>query len=148
IPKGRGHREIRSPREGLKVIQKRFGHQLARSPAIGLPSACHGFVPGRSLISAAREHLGAGWVYATDIRDFFGAVSSERVLQTLRSLGYSRDSAELLGCLATLGGALPQGSTASPVLANIAFAETDRALEALAEGCGIKYTRYADDLSF
>src|SRR5690606_37333399 len=76
IPKGRGHREIRSPRVGLKVIQKWFGHHLARSPALGLPSACHGFVPGRSLISAAREHRGAGWVYSTDIRDFFGAVSS------------------------------------------------------------------------
>jgi retron-type reverse transcriptase len=43
---------------------------------------------------------------------------------------------------------LPQGSPASPALANLAVFTLDKRLSALARSVGANYSRYADDLSF
>lgn len=42
---------------------------------------------------------------------------------------------------------LPQGAPSSPVLANLAFRETDKKLERFAIDKGVRISRYADDIS-
>jgi len=150
IQSGRRTRRIHTPKVALKVIQSWFGYHLSR--AIGLSDHVHGFVPSRSTVTAARTHCPARWVLSVDIRDFFGSVTPDRVFACLTSLGYTRLAAHLMTDLCTLaleGGrrGLPQGAPSSPVLANLAFQETDRKLERFARNKNLRITRYADDIS-
>lgn len=147
LRKGKKKRTISAPKVALKVIQSWFGTHVAL--AIDLPDCVYGFVPGKDgVFAAANVHCGADWVYSLDLRDFFPSVSEARVVSALESIGFSARSAAFLSRLLTLNGQLPQGSPASPVISNIAFLPTDLALAATADGAGVKYTRYADDLVF
>jgi hypothetical protein len=147
IRKGRKRRRISSPRVSLKLIQSWLGFHLAR--AVQLPPNVFGFVPGlNGVIEAAAVHSGATWVYSVDLRDFFPSVTRSRTALALTEVGYPANSAAFIAELCSLDGVLPQGSPASPVLSNLAFLATDRALIAIAGDLAIKYTRYADDLVF
>lgn len=146
IEKGRGHREIFAPRVGLKIIQKWIGHHLAN--AYEAPDHVFGFVPGRSHIDAASAHAGAQWAYSCDIENFFDSTPTERVHKALIEIGYDNPSATLISKLCTLGGHLPQGSPASPILSNLCFREVDSQLASLALTHKCVVSRYADDIVF
>lgn len=45
-------------------------------------------------------------------------------------------------------GVLPQGAPTSPMLANLAAWRLDESIQAISNAFGVRYTRYADDLSF
>lgn len=146
IKKGRKIREIQAPRVALKVIQRWIGFYIARSAVL---SPCvFGFIPGKGVIDAAKLHCQAEWVYSLDLRDFFPNITATQVRDSLLTLGYAERAAILITNLCTLGGQLPQGSPASPVLSNLVFMMTDTALEAVAESEGVRFSRYADDLVF
>ena len=129
-------------------------------------SAAHGFVPGRSIVSNARPHVGAAVVVNLDLENFFPTISYRRVKGLVRSLGYSEQLATIIGLLCTessndvveLHGErfyvangerrLPQGSPASPAISNVICRRLDRRLEGMATKLGFSYTRYADDMTF
>lgn len=144
IKSGKKKRLINSPRVALKAIQSWFGHHLART--VNLPNCVHGFVPGRSAITAANCHLGADWVASIDIQDFFPSTKINRVIEVLGHLEYPDRAVSILSKLLTLNGELPQGSPASPVIANLAFERTDAKLLEFTSSVKGAYTRYADDL--
>lgn len=144
IPKGKKRRRIEAPRVALKVIQKWFGHYLAR--AVAIPDQVVGFVPSRSIMHGASKHCGSKWLFSTDLKDFFQSTSTALVVQALKDVGYPEHGAQLIADLTTLNTNLAQGSPASPVLSNLAFQSVDNALIAMSEESGITYTRYADDI--
>jgi RNA-directed DNA polymerase len=147
IPKRRGgQRSIEAPKVALKVIQTWLGFHIAHR--VTLPDCVHGFVPGKSIVTAAASHAPAKWVLSLDIKDFFSSTLLPRLIEPLGELGYGPEAIRTIGHLTTLDGHLPQGSPASPVLANLAFTHTDRELKSLASEAAIHYTRYADDLVF
>lgn len=147
IKKGKKTRTIQAPRIALKVLQAWFSGHLARASV--LPECVFGFVPGRSGVKeAATRHCQSTWVYSLDIRDFFPSITQMQVTIALLRIGYTQQSAEFLSRLLTLGGRLPQGSPASPVLSNLVFYPTDQSLIDLAQELKVRYTRYADDLVF
>ena len=147
IPKGRGQRSISAPRVGLKLIQRWLNLHWS---LVWLPPECvHGFIAGKSHVSAAKFHRNARWVISADIADFFPSVKTARVRQGLEILGYAdHDSLEILEQLVCLDGALTQGAPTSPILSNIALMELDTKLETLAAEVDAVYTRYADDIVF
>jgi RNA-directed DNA polymerase len=146
IKKGKKKRAIVAPKVGLKVVQKWLGYHLAQS--ISFDDCVHGFVRNKSHLSAAEEHLNAKWVYSLDIKDFFPTTPALKVSNAITSLGYKKEAADLISLLCCYNGYLAQGSPASPFLSNLVFRELDEQIKNLALSLGVRYTRYADDLTF
>ncbi|GAA2017610.1 hypothetical protein GCM10009756_02190 [Pseudokineococcus marinus] len=161
--------EVPSPR--LRRVQR----TVLDAVLAGLPAhdAAHGFVPGRGVLSGAREHVGRAVVVRADLTAFFAAVTAGRVFRVLRALGQPEAVAHVLTGLCTTrapvrvlaamppGGRdadrhllrrwlaephLAQGAPTSPHLANLAAHRLDVRLSSYAAACGAVYTRYADDL--
>lgn len=165
IPKKTGgERLISAPMPSLKKAQHWILANILEK--IPLHDAAHGFVAGRSIVSNARPHVGAGIVVNMDLKDFFPSVHWRRVRGLFRALGYSEAVSTLLGLICSeapsqrvvLDGKrfyvttgerhLPQGAPTSPAITNLLCRNLDLRLTDIATGMGFVYTRYADDLTF
>ncbi|WP_170229160.1 reverse transcriptase family protein [Polyangium fumosum] len=148
IPKkGRRRREFRTvykPCRELAVLQKNIATLLQRNP---LPEYVQGFVSDRSIYKNAKIHIGQKILLHADIHEFFESITLERVRDAFETCGSNREVATLLAKLCTLDGFLPQGSSASPVLANLVCRHLDTDINALAISYGCRYSRYADDIT-
>ena len=105
IPKGKATRQIEAPRVALKMIQKWLSHHFS---AKWKPlDEVHGFVPGRSHLSAASAHLRADWILSIDLEDFFPSTPIDQIKGSLRKLGYQDgEGLELLANLLSFRGRL------------------------------------------
>ena len=165
IPKRDGSsRTITAPKRHLKAAQRwALRHVYDKLPVHG---AAHGFLLGRSIVTNARAHAGADVIVKIDIQDFFPTITFRRVKGLLRRAGLSENVATLVALLSTepprdavqhrgktlyvAAGprALPQGAPTSPAITNALCRRMDRRLSGLARLLGMRYTRYADDLTF
>ncbi|MDY5858219.1 MAG: reverse transcriptase family protein [Porphyromonas sp.] len=164
IPKKSGGvRRISAPARTKYRVLLYYVNQLLKS--IYKPNDyAMGFVAGRSIVSNAAQHLGQNYVYNIDLKDFFPSITESRIRQRLRSAPYelSELAACLISGLATMSQSsrdvdtdkqvvryvLPQGSPISPILTNIVCERLDRRLAGLAKRFGLRYSRYADDITF
>jgi hypothetical protein len=137
IPKGNGkYRTIYNPScEMRREIRKCWSPILDIMMARCDYRLCHGFMPGRSPATNASYHLDYAYTLSMDLSDFFDTVTADK-------LRHAVCDSMLDVCL--YEGAARQGLPSSPMLANIAAAPMDEELAAL----GVRYTRYADDLTF
>ena len=169
-------RLLEIPKARLKEIQRWLLHEiLDRVPA---HDAAHGFTRGRSVRTHAARHCHQAAVLRLDLRDFFASVSAGRVYGIFSAIGYPPGVAHVLTglCTNTVPVAvsdelarptdpsliparfrlqrrlatphLPQGAPTSPALANLAAFGLDRRLAGLAAASELRYSRYADDLTF
>lgn len=159
-----GQRLISAPKPELKRSQQ----WIARNITEHLPvhGAVHGFMPGRSTVTNAAVHSGAEVVIKLDIKDFYPSVTFPRVKGLFRKAGYTEQVAIVLALLCTespreelvlrgttyhvaLGPrSLPQGAPTSPSITNTLPLRLDSRLAGLARKLGLRYSRYADDLTF
>lgn len=159
-----GARLISAPKPDLKRAQT----WIARSITERLPvhGAAHGFLAGRSTVTNATVHSGADVVIKLDLRDFYPSVTLPRVKGVFRKAGYGEQVATVLALLCTeppreeidIDGvtyhvavaprSLPQGAPTSPSITNTLALRLDARLAGLARKLGVRYTRYADDLTF
>jgi len=166
IPKRNGGwRLIEAPKLELKQVQRQILRDLLNH--VPTHEAAHGFVLDRSIITNATPHVGQRFVLKFDLKDFYTNVRYSRVVSIFRSLGYSREVAIWLARLTTSSipwnlkapvnavelaqfsaRHLPQGGVTSPSLANLSAFSLDVRLSGLASAYRMKYTRYADDLTF
>jgi RNA-directed DNA polymerase len=168
-----GARLLEAPLPVLAAMQRTVLREVIAP--IPVHPAAHGFVPGRSVLTGARPHVGADTVVTVDLESFFTSITASRVAGVLRGAGYPDPVAWRLAGLCTTAapvpviGALPagldpdaafrlrrrlavphlpQGAPTSPALSNAVCFRLDRRLAGLADRFGLRYTRYADDLTF
>ena len=159
-----GERVILAPKRELKALQRKALSAIIGKAPVAL--AAHGFVPGKSTVTNARQHVGKAVVLKLDLQNFFPSITLPRVRGMLIALGYSFAVASALALLCTeydreeytregkryfisVGPRhLVQGAPTSPALANLLAWQLDRRLAGLAKTFNFTYTRYADDLVF
>ncbi len=169
-------RVIEAPKARLKEIQRWVLREILVH--VAEHEAAHGFTRGRSVVTNAQQHIGQEAVLTLDLRDFFASVAAGRVFGIFRTVGYSAPVAHVLTGLTTntipqavwrdvprttdprlvqprfwlsrqlATPHLPQGAPTSPALANLAAFRFDRRLAGLAASMGLRYSRYADNLTF
>lgn len=169
--KSGGVRQIHAPNRGLKSILKCL-NLILQSIYEPHPAAT-GFVPSRSIVDNARKHAGSNYVYNIDLKDFFPSIEAGRIWGRLQyppfNLNEKSGRKELANIITWLcchemeverqgnengewvkvrKSVLPQGAPTSPTLTNIICERLDYYLSAVANRFGLKYSRYADDITF
>ena len=157
-------RQIWSPIPRLKFVQRWILENILNN--LTTHGAAHGFVRGKSIVTNAAVHSNSSLLIKLDVKDFFPSVHWRRVKGVFRHAGYPEQIATLLALLCTESPrqmvqqngktyyvalsdrALPQGAPTSPALTNIVCLNLDRRLTGLADKVGLRYSRYADDLTF
>lgn len=158
IPKRKGGgRVIDAPSDRLSGIQRRLNFLLQIMYYRIRPECVHGFIrtakentPSYSIASNAAVHVRAKYVLNMDLADFFHSISVHRIKKLFMSYPFYLPNrpAAFLALLSTYKERLPMGAPTSPVLSNFSCFLLDRRLMDYAAANGMKYTRYADDLSF
>ncbi|MCE7735786.1 MAG: RNA-directed DNA polymerase [Candidatus Heimdallarchaeota archaeon] len=165
IPKGkRGRRLISRPKKELENIQSIIKKEILDK--ISFSDAVFGFIPGKSHINNAQEHVKRDFIINIDIQDFFPSTNFYKVRSIFRNLGYSGEISSVLALLTTKQDTrsitigedqyhtftenryLPQGACTSPTLSNLALVKVDNQLIKRSIELGYKYSRYVDDLTF
>ena len=122
------------------------------------PEYVTGFIPAKCVVDNAERHVGMNYVFNTDLKDFFPSISKSRVWATLKHYPFHfndtiADAIAGLCCSEVVVEeekriALPQGSPCSPILTNIVCRNLDYKLHKLAQKYHVRYSRYADDITF
>jgi len=147
IPKKRnGFRTIVEPLPSLKEIQRWILDNILYSCPVS--RFAKGFVKDRSTKENARFHRGQKMVLTVDIKDFFGSIKAGKIYRFYENLGYCSSVTYLLTELCVYRRALPQGAPTSPALSNLIAFRIDARLSGYSLKHKIRYTRYADDLTF
>ena len=138
-------RTISAPDYRLKMLQQKISRSLSDLYVSRKP--VHGFVRDRSVRSNAESHLRRKFILNVDIKDFFPAITEQRVQGLLESIGMASDVAETIARLCTNNGCLPQGAPSSPVISNMICFRLDKSLMEFSKEHRLLYTRYADDIT-
>jgi hypothetical protein len=147
IPKKHGgYRDINAPNDKLKKLQTRIYWCILKH--LKPHSSCCGFMPGKSIVDAARPHVSKAVVLNLDLKDFFPSTKESRVHSYFRHIGWGRTAAKVLSRICCDQGALPIGAPTSPALSNLVNFKLDSRLSGLAKRYHADYTRYADDITF
>lgn len=165
--KSGGLRKIHAPVSGLKTIQKVLNYTL--NCIFNPHEAAKGFVINQSIVGNASQHVGNNYVFNIDLKDFFSSIDLHRVKAIFKLPPFNLDNereplAFLLAniCCTSLETermingvwekkvlpVLPQGAPTSPTITNIICFRLDQKLNVLAKRFNLKYSRYADDITF
>lgn len=147
IPKRNGKkRKIDEPLPSLKEIQNWIYQEILCN--VKISSYAKAYVKGKSIKDNARFHKRQKKVLSMDIKDFFPSIGFKQILNVFRNIGYRENVAVLLANLCCLNNSLPQGAPTSPILSNIIACKLDNKIVDYIGKEKIRYTRYADDLTF
>lgn len=141
-----GFRKITSPFPALLEMQYWIYNNILKT--IPVHSSAHGFTHKKSIITNSKIHAGEKHLLKLDLKDYFPSIKINRIIQIFKELGYPNIIAFYLAQICCYDGCLPQGAPTSPILSNIVARRIDKRLIHLAKKFNLKYTRYADDLTF
>ena len=150
IPKGDGssRRIISAPKGKLATVQRTLAATLGE--IYQPPYPVNGFVKGKSTVTNALPHVRARGILKLDINDFFPSITASRIhgLFSSEPFCFSTEVVDTLTNLTCCNQTLPQGAPTSPVLSNMICYRMDKTLLNLARKHKLRFTRYADDLTF
>lgn len=160
--KSGGFRQITAPRNRSFMMMLSAVNELLK--ALYTPSDyAMGFTEGRSVVTNANIHKGQNYIFNIDLKDFFPSIEQPRVWKRLqlKPFKFPVQIASLLAGLCSMREireegdgrqkayyVLPQGAPTSPIITNMICDNLDRRLAGLAKRFGLRYSRYADDITF
>jgi len=140
------NRLIHEPLPNLKIIQSWILQNILHN--IQPSEFAKAYIPKGSIKENVRFHKGQKLVLKLDIENFFGNVSEREVYSVFKALGFHENLTVLFSKLCTLHGSLPQGASTSAYLSNLILRDFDEKVSEYCLSKKIRYTRYADDLTF
>ena len=109
IPKrSGGKRTISAPYPSLCECQRWILDKILYR--LRIAGNAYGFVPGRSIVDNASQHVGKTYLTKIDLREFFPSIRIGRIIGLFRSLGYNTQVSLYLAKLCCLNDRLPQGA--------------------------------------
>lgn len=141
-----GLRTITAPYPALLEMQYWIYENILKT--ISINSSAHGFTHKKSILTNANIHKGQKQLLKLDLKDFFPSIKINRIIYIFKQLGYPTNLAFYLSSICCYEDYIPQGAPTSPILSNIVSRKLDNRLIKLAKKFDLKYTRYADDLTF
>ena len=140
-------REVLDVHGILRTIQSRL-YKRVLLPRLSVSDHSFGGVRGRHIKSNISRHLGATFVYTTDISSFYPSVKHQRVYRLFaEALGCAPDVARLCTKLCTYEYHLALGLVTSPVLADQILRVVDTRIAGACRRAGLTYTRFIDDIA-
>jgi RNA-directed DNA polymerase len=154
IPKrSGGSREIAQPAREVKLLQRVLIEKLLSK--LPVHDAATAYCNGRSIATNASRHAGHGPILKMDFRDFFPSIRAEDWILYCRNASLLDEADAVLSAQILFRRAkhehvlkLSIGAPSSPILSNILLVPFDTMVTAEAAKRRIRYTRYADDLTF
>lgn len=140
------YRTISEPLPNLKNIQRWILREILSK--LEPSEYSKAFRPNYSIKDNAKFHKRQKKVLTIDIKNYFESIGYNRVLVFFRNLGYNKQVSIMLANICTLDNGLPQGAPTSPMLSNLITKKLDRRIAGFTKKQNIRYTRYADDLTF
>lgn len=141
-------RHIDNPTGKLKTIQKTINKQILRDLMFQLPPNIMGGIENKSILKNAQVHIGQEMVVTIDIKNCFPKTKNETIFAVWKNLlGFDSNSSRLLTQLTTINGHLPQGSSASPSLSNLALLTLSNEIVDYAKKYNLNFTMYVDDIT-
>ena len=139
-------REISEPLPSLKEIQIWILKNILYK--IEVSKYAKAYIPKTSIKQNLIFHKGQPKVFTVDIENFFPSIIQSEVEKLFLSFGYSKILSDLMSKLCCLHGSLPQGAPTSPYLSNVYLKPADVVISKYCREKSIRYTRYADDMTF
>jgi len=146
LKKNGSKRLISEPLPSLKEIQLWILKNILYK--IPVSQVAKAYKPNVKIIENLKFHKNQPKVLTVDLENFFPSIKFKAIQNIFLDLGYSKLVARLLSKLCTKDGMLPQGAPTSPYLSNLIFKNADVLIFDFCRQRKIRYTRYADDLSF
>lgn len=141
-----GFRLITAPFPALLEMQEWIYHNILIQ--IPVNPCAHGFTEKKSIISNSKLHTGQKELLKLDLKDYFPSIKINRIIDVFKKLGYPNIISFYLASICTFEESLPQGAPTSPILSNIISKKLDKRLMSLSKKFKLRYSRYADDLTF
>lgn len=129
----------------LKILQKRISAFLCKN--VSFPEYAYGGIKKKDNVLNAKKHQGKKYVFLTDMQDFFPFITHKMVYSAFIRLNFSYDIASILTKLTTYRGHLPQGAPTSSIMANLVFIPTGNIINEFAQGNGLTFTTFVDDIT-
>ncbi len=140
-----GERIIESPRLYLKIAQQFCNDYLFH--VLPVHESVTSYRPRCGIKENAAQHVGKRFVANIDIENYFGSITHNQVHSLFVACGFDTMSSSLLTAISTKDGHLPQGAPTSPSISNAVLFDFDAEMAAYCFRMGLKYTRYADDIT-
>jgi len=145
--KGGGKRGIQNPKPRLKSVQRIILSKVLEHVPVG--DHIGAYIPGRSCMDTATQHLKRSVIVSLDIKDFFPSVKRAMVRNFLKYLGYNHLTASMLSDIMSYQDFVPQGAPTSGLIANLVADHRfdHRIIDGLKKiDPAWLYTRYSDDI--
>ncbi len=158
IPKrSGGSRIIQAPDRSLKILQEKIAkvlndcyEELLHSEKRRIIPA-HGYRKNCSIATNAQLHKNRRHVLNIDLSNYFGSINFGRIRGFFISnngLGLDEKVATVLAHICCFKNSLPQGAPTSPIISNLITYPLDKHLQKFCKPLRLRYTRYADDITF